>query len=154
MRRTRSGAARARTAGTRVVVVVLFGVLAAGCGSSGGQEAAAGGPATVTKVTGRNEAKVTLTAEAVKRLGLQTGKVEDSGGVRRIPYGAVFYDPKGLTWTFIRPAARTFVRAAITVDRIEGDFSYLSDGPAVGAEVVTVGGPEIYGAELGVGDDE
>ena len=39
----------------------------------------------------------------------------------------------------------------MVVDRIEGDRVLLSDGLGPGAEVVTVGAAEVYGAELGIG---
>ena len=77
----------------------------------------------------------------------------DAAGTQ-IPYGAVLYDPSGDTWAFVNVEGRSFVRQPITVDHIEGDNAFLKEGPAVGAKVVTVGGAEIYGAELGVGDDE
>ena len=80
-------------------------------------------------------------------------RATDATGTQ-IPYGAVLYDPSGETWAFVNVEGRSFVRQPITVDHIEGDRAFLEDGPAVGAKVVTVGGAEIYGAELGVGDDE
>src|SRR4029079_14355467 len=119
-----------------------------------GEEAATTHAATVKEVRGSELARVTLTAAATKRLGLELGEVEAAGTGRRIPYRAVFYDPEGATWAFVNPTARTYVRAPIAIERIDGDFAYLADGPDVGTAVVTVGGPEIYGAELGVGDDE
>ena len=96
-----------------------------------------------------------MTKDAARRLDIQTQAVSATGAAgTQIPYGAVFYDPKGDTWAFVNLEGRTFVRESITVERIEGDLAFLNDGPAVGTEVVTVGGAEIYGAELGVGDDE
>ena len=44
-------------------------------------------------------------------------------------------------------------RAPITVDRVDGETAYLVKGPAVGTAVVTVGAPELYGAEYGVGGE-
>ncbi len=67
-----------------------------------------------------------------------------------IPYAAVLYDPQGKTWTYTNPGPLTFVREPITVDRIEGDKAFLSDGPAPGTLVVTVGAAELFGAETGV----
>jgi hypothetical protein len=46
------------------------------------------------------------------------------------------------------------VRAPITVDHIESGVAFLTAGPATGTAVVTVGGPEVYGAEIGVGEEE
>jgi hypothetical protein len=41
----------------------------------------------------------------------------------------------------------TFERQEITVDTIEGDKVILSEGPEVGANVVTMGATELYGSE-------
>lgn len=68
-----------------------------------------------------------------------------------IPYQAVIYDVTGGTWVYVKEAdALAFVRQSITIDYIEGDIAYLTDGPPVGAEVVIVGGAELYGTETGV----
>jgi hypothetical protein len=68
-----------------------------------------------------------------------------------IPYGAVLYDAEGDTWAYTSPAPLTYVRESISVGRIEGDEAILSEGPAPGMEVVTVGVAELFGAETGVG---
>ena len=68
-----------------------------------------------------------------------------------VPYAAVIYDVNGGTWVYTKePNALSFVRQSITVDYIEGDEAFLTEGPPVGTEVVTVGGAELYGAETGV----
>ena len=145
---------RTRTLLRWLVAGLAVTALAAGCAKTGGEEEATSGAATVKPVPGTDLAQVTLTADAVRRLDVQTGTVEGSGAQRTMPYRAVFYDPEGRTWAFVTDAPRTFVRAPIVVDHIDGDTAFLTDGPEPGAAVVTVGGPEIYGAELGVGDDE
>ena len=45
-----------------------------------------------------------------------------------IPYAAILYDTQGNTWTYINSEPLTFVRHPITVDDIEGDEAFLSDG--------------------------
>jgi hypothetical protein len=96
-----------------------------------------------------------LTAEAAKRLDIQTAPVHDAqvrGKPRKVvPYAAVFYDLNGATWVYTNLEPLTFVRASISVDYIDGDLAVLSDGPPSGTEVVTVGAPELYGTEFGVG---
>jgi hypothetical protein len=108
--------------------------------------------ATVEHLTGAEPARVTLTEDAVERLQIQTAAVTtmDLGGTQRtvIPYAAVLYDTEGDTWTYMNPDPLVFVRHAIVVDRIEGDLAYLSEGPAVGGSVVTVGAAELYGSEI------
>jgi hypothetical protein len=104
---------------------------------------------------GTDPSRVILTAEAAKRLGIETAMVRDSqvqGKLRKVvPYAAVFYDLNGKTWVYTNPQPLTFVRASISVDSIDGDLAALSDGPPSGTEVVTVGSPELYGTEFGVG---
>jgi hypothetical protein len=75
-----------------------------------------------------------------------------SGAVRKlVPHSAVIYGAHGESWVSTSPEALTFVRHPVTVDYVEGDTAYLSDGPAGGTEVATVGVPELYGAEFEVG---
>jgi len=98
---------------------------------------------------------VILTAQAAKRLGIETAPVRDSqvqGKLRKVvPYAAVFYDLNGKTWVYMNPEPLTFVRASISVDYIDSDLAVLSEGPPSGTGVVTVGSPELYGTEFGVG---
>jgi hypothetical protein len=74
-----------------------------------------------------------------------------SGETRTIvPFAAVLYGVHGETWVYTTTEPLVFVRQPIAVDYIEGDLAYLSEGPPVGTQVVTVGGSLLYGAETGV----
>jgi len=99
--------------------------------------------------------RVILTEQAAKRLGIETAPVRETqvqGKLRKVvPYAAVFYDLNGKTWVYTNPEPLTFVRANISVDYIEGDLAVLSEGPPSGTKAVTVGSPELYGTEFGVG---
>jgi hypothetical protein len=112
-------------------------------------------PATVEQVEGTDVSRLTLTAKAAERLGIQTkpllaGKV--AGTARQVvPYSAVLYDAKGDTWVYANPEPLTYVRERVTVDYIQGDQAVLTDGPPEGTPVVTVGAAELYGTEFGVG---
>jgi hypothetical protein len=112
-------------------------------------------PATVEHIEGSDVSQVTLTAKAAQRLGIQTAPIRRAtvnGRSRTVaPYGAVLYDAKGETWVYVGRGPRSFVRERIIVDDIEGDQAVLTDGPATGTLVVTVGAAELYGTELGVG---
>ncbi len=68
-----------------------------------------------------------------------------------IPYSAVIYDLQGQTWTYTSTEPLVFVRQPITIDYIEGDLAFLSEGPPAGTVVVTVGVAELYGLDTGVG---
>ena len=120
-------------------------------------DAAAGkeSPAEVAKIEGSELSRVTLTEKAAERIDLQTAQVreQDVNGATRqvVPYSSLVYDAKGRTWIYTSPQPRTFVRQQVEVDRIDGDWVFLVDGPPVGSEVASVGVTEIYGAETGVG---
>jgi hypothetical protein len=107
-------------------------------------------PAKIVPVGGTGLNRIILTAEAAKRLDIQTIPVRAADGGTVIPYSAVIYDPEGATWTYTSPEPLTFVRHSIAIDRIEGDQAFLSEGPQPGIAVVKVGAAELYGTELGV----
>jgi hypothetical protein len=75
-----------------------------------------------------------------------------SGQPRKlVPYNAVLYDTRGGTWVYTNPEPLVFVRQPIHVDYIEGEHAVLSEGPSPGTAVVTAGGAELLGTELGIG---
>jgi len=126
------------SARSRPIVAALVGaavsVSACGSSSSGGNGGA--DPATVEPVKGTDVNRVTLTVEAAERLGIETAPVRKRGAQR--------------TFTYTSPTPRVFVRAPITVARIDGDEVILRRGPPVGTQVVTVGSQELYGSEYEV----
>ena len=68
-----------------------------------------------------------------------------------IPYAALIYDVEGGNWVYVKDSGSlSFSRAKVVVDYIEGNTVYLIEGPAVGIEIVTVGGMELFGEETGV----
>ena len=99
--------------------------------------------------------KVTLTERAAQRLDIQVGSVAETnvGGVARlvVPFGAIFYDSMGNAWVYTNPGGLSYIRAAVTIERIEGDLAILSEGPEIGSSVVSVGAALLYGTEFGVG---
>ena len=74
----------------------------------------------------------------------------DNDGVRRkvLPTSAVLHDHKGAAWVYINPAPLTYQREPIRIERIVGNVTVLADGPPVGATIVTVGAPMLYGTEI------
>ncbi|MDQ4137934.1 MAG: hypothetical protein M3116_03700 [Actinomycetota bacterium] len=91
---------------------------------------------------------LTLTPQAVERLGLTTAEVEASGEGTTVPYAALIYDHDGDTWVYTAPEPEVFVRAAVEVDRIDGETVHLLNGPEPGTRVVTLGAAELFGAEF------
>jgi hypothetical protein len=95
--------------------------------------------------------RLTLSAKAAERLGVETVPVAGSGSALTVPYAAVIYDATGKTWSYVNTEPLTFLRAEITVTEIDGETARLSAGPPPGSAVVTTGSAELYGAEIGVG---
>jgi hypothetical protein len=113
-------------------------------------------PAKVEHVEGSEDvSRLTLTAKAAERLGIQTAQVREQtvAGKRRkvIPYGALLYDSKGATYVYVTQQPLTYVRQPVTVDYVGAGIVVLTAGPAAGTQVVSVGAAELYGTETGVG---
>ena len=68
-----------------------------------------------------------------------------------VPRSATFYDANGGTWVYEMTAPLTYVRHAVRVAYYEDDVAFLDDGPAEGAQIVTVGAQLLQGVEFKVG---
>ena len=120
--------------------LVLAGLLAAALQLSActQQTAEADGatsePATVEHVAGSDVSRLTLTAQAVERLGIETTPVRRAtveGQARTVvPYGAVLYDATGKTWVYVIREHLSYLREQITVDDIEGQPGGADRRPA------------------------
>jgi hypothetical protein len=111
-------------------------------------------PAKVEKLEGSEFSRVILTERAIERLDLQTSAVreEQADQLRKVvPYSSLIYDAKGNTWVYTSPEPRTFVRAPVVIEHVDGDNVYLSEGPPAGTAVASVGVAELYGTEFKVG---
>jgi hypothetical protein len=133
-------------------LLIVVAMLPAACAKVAADEEGINEPATVEPVEGNPDVlRVTVTAEAAKRLDIRSSAVRDAGESGTvIPYAAVFYTANGDTWTYTSPEPLSFVREAIVIDDIVGNRAFLSDGPASGTTVVTQGAAELYGTETGV----
>lgn len=141
------------------VLLVITCLLLTGCGQTPAGQASQKeetGPARVEPVAGTNLSRVVLTAEAAKRLGIETAPVRDTqvrGKLQKVvPYSALIYGLHGETWVYTNPESLTYVRDAISVNFIDGNLAVLSKGPPSGTAIVAVGAPELYGTEFGVGE--
>ena len=143
----------------RVLTVGVAVVSFAACSRTTSKEdATANHPATIEKIAGSDQARVTLTEEAAKRIGLETAMVKDapagSGAAKRtMPNAAVLYDPSGKTWAYTSQGNGAYLRTAVTIARVVGEEAWLTDGPAAGTAVVTLGAAELYGAESTFGEN-
>jgi hypothetical protein len=141
-----------------VALVIPVALALAACAKATHEEAARAEPARVEKVQGSDVNRIVLTKQAVGRLGITTAPVRDLApavpGRTVIDYSALIYDANGAAAVYTNPEPLVFVRAPVTVDNIQRDQAFLSSGPPPGTEVVTVGAPELYGIDGGIGGNE
>ncbi len=64
------------------------------------------------------------------------------------PYSSLYYDGKSKAWVYVQTKPLVYERKRVEVERIVGEHVVLKDGPPVGTDVVTVGAPLLYGAEV------
>ncbi len=141
-------------------LVAAAALVLTGCGVT--EATADQPPAVVQPVQGSQIPQVQLTDQAMHRIGIATQAVRVAtvtiagrrGPYKVIPYSAVIYDNNGSTWSYVNTAARTFMRERITVRVIRGATAIVSQGPAPGAMVVTVGAPELLGTEYNISGEE
>jgi hypothetical protein len=141
----------------RAVAAVAMGVTVVGL-TGCAEEVVASEPVEVAvkidPIKGTDLSKVTLTERAMTRLGVKIEPVRPapkSAGI--VSFSAILYDASGAAWVYTSPAPRTFVRAPIVVDRVEGNVASLKSGPKVGTQVASIAVQELYGAENGVGGE-
>jgi hypothetical protein len=143
------------------VVIVATALQLVGCGQSSSDTGSESQPVTVRHVAGTNVDRLTLSAHAARRLGIQTAPVQrqlvGTGAGRKqrkvIPYAAVLYDKNGKTWVYTSPEPLAFVRHRIRVDFIDRGRAVLESGPPAGTLVVTTGAVELLGTEFEVDEE-
>jgi hypothetical protein len=130
---------------------VIAALLLTACGGTVSDEHEINEPATVQHIEGTDLARVTLTRRAAERLDIQTAPVETDGSRIVIPSAAWFVQPDGTFWVYTSPEPLVFVRHKISVEHDDGARTFLIEGPSPGTQVVTVGVPELLGAEFEIG---
>jgi hypothetical protein len=147
-----------------LIALIVIGLAAFGIyeGVADNSRASASGdhetpPARVDPIGTTGINRVTLTAEAANRLGIETapvtGRVVDGRRRTVIPYSALMYDVDGATWVYKRLAPLVFARHRVTIATIEGKQAIVSSGPKIGVRVVTVGASELFGSEAEFDED-
>jgi hypothetical protein len=133
------------------LVLVVAGMSFSACKEVEEESASGYEPSKLVAVKGSKEddlKRVTFTKEGAARTAVETGKIRRAGGQKVMPYAALIYNDEAKTFVYTTSKPRSYLRAPVTVDRIEGDRVYLSDGPPAGTTVVTVGATEVYGTEI------
>jgi hypothetical protein len=136
------------------IVIASLVMLLAACGEAVSDEyEVEEQPYTLRSVDGEELPHVMLTEDAADKIGLETAQVEKRGSTLVVPNDAVYIDSHGDFWVFSNPEPLEFVRTPIQIVRESSTEAFLSYGPRVGTAVVTVGVPELYGAETEFGTD-
>jgi hypothetical protein len=137
--------------GRRLAVLApLCLLLLSGCRDLATEEEVGYEPAAVEPIEGSELARVILTEDAARRIGLDTTAVTSRGARTVVPESAVWVDVNGDEWVYTSPEPLVFVRAQVVVDRYDDGSAVLRDGPALGTEVASIGVPELIGSEFGV----
>jgi hypothetical protein len=144
-------------------LILLAGVSLAGCKSSSSAEAEpeTNGAAKVTDVQGKEGIhRIELTPDGAGRIDLKTVTIGSGAAAPdstttaatrlSVPLSAVLYDKDGATWVYVSKDKFAFEREPVKIASVNGDTAMLSSGPPAGSAVVTVGAPELLGAEDGV----
>jgi len=139
------------------VGIALASVLSAsvlgGCGANADSAESA---ESFTRTDDGGTVRLSVDPEAVERLGIESETVsaDASGdGVEAIPAAALLYAPDGSTFVYTRGDATTFGRHPVSVQRMEGGYAWVRDGPPAGSAVVTQGAAELTGMEFGLEDE-
>jgi hypothetical protein len=117
----------------------------------------------VEDTPGTDAKTLIFTEAAMSHLDVQTAPVKeieasregkDVGRRLAVPHSALIYDAEGEPWVYVSSAPDTFLRKHVAIDFMDDDHIFLTTGVAAGETVVTVGVPELRGAEFGVGEGE
>jgi len=140
-----------------IAILILVALLPLACQRKPAK-AAKVPPAKIEKIQGSEISRVTLTERAEQRLGIETGAARapqpaEAGKAVQVvlSYDAVIHDIQGKTWVYTNPGPQTFVRHPVGLRSVRGDLAFLSEGPAPGTKVVTVGAQMLYATELKFG---
>lgn len=133
------------------LILVIAALPLAGCTEVESESAAGYEPSKLQPAKGDDGFRpVVFTREGASRTGVRTAVVRRRGKYAVLPYAALLYGPDGTTYVYTSPKPLRYIRQEVEVDRIDGDRVLLSDGPARGTRIVTVGAAEVYGTELEV----
>jgi hypothetical protein len=109
-------------------------------------------PVKLEQIEGTDITRVILTPKAVERTGIETTVVRKNGKRLIVPHSAIIFDAEGHVWVYTNPKPLTYERQEVKLATEKGDTAILSAGPPPGTRIVTIGVPELYGAEYEIGD--
>jgi hypothetical protein len=125
-------------------------LLLSGCRDVATEEEVGYEPSKVEPIKGSELSRVILTEDAARRIGLDTTPVTSRGERTVVPESAVWVDVNGDEWVYTNPETLVFIRARVVVDLYDEGSAFLSDGPAPGTAVASIGVPQLIGSEFGI----
>jgi hypothetical protein len=125
-------------------------LLLSGCRDVATEEEVGYEPSKVEPIKGSELSRVILTEDAARRIGLDTAPVTSRGERTVVPESAVWVDVNGDEWVYTNPETLVFIRARVVVDLYDEGSAFLSDGPAPGTAVASIGVPQLIGSEFGI----
>lgn len=108
-------------------------------------------PVLVESIPDSELKMLTLTQSAADRLNIQTSTVEVAAEGWVVPSAAVIIDATGTYWVYTNPEPLVFVRKELGGVYEKDLHAFFERGPEAGTPIVTLGVPELYGAEFGIG---
>ena len=105
-------------------------------------------PASIEQSQDGGTAKLILTDQAVKRLGIVSENLRASS---EVPRSSLLYDIRGGAWVYTDLGNSTYQRVEIKVSRVRGDLLEIKNRLSTATRVVIVGAAELYGTESGIG---
>ncbi|MFZ0399064.1 MAG: hypothetical protein WAM06_13660 [Methyloceanibacter sp.] len=155
---------RAKVWTIAVALLATGSLLSATIASFGEEDEAEHDDNVQVEDTPGTDAKTLIFSEAaMSHLDVQTAPVKeieasregkDVGRRLAVPHSALIYDAEGEPWVYVSSAPDTFLRKHVAIDFMDDDHIFLTTGVTAGENVVTVGVPELRGAEFGVGEGE
>src|SRR6476660_5617092 len=148
---------------TIAIALLATGLLLSATMASFGEEAEHDDNVQVEDTPGTDAKTLIFTEAALSHLDVQTAPVKEIEASREgkdvgrriaVPHSALIYDAEGEPWVYVSSAPDTFLRKHVAIDLMDDDHIFLTRGVAAGENVVTVGVPELRGAEFGVGEGE
>lgn len=134
-------------------VLVAVGVLigAAGCTKDAEAPTDDAPPPAGVSAAPDGVKHVTLSSDAVRRLGLQTAPVTAAAGHVRFPSSAVLYEPGGQAFVYVVVGpGNTYARSKVTLRSDAGGVADVTSGLRAGQRVVSLGAALVYGTEAQV----
>ncbi len=83
-----------------------------------------------------------------RRVGVLT-PVKHASESLTLPASAVVFDALGGSWVYEQAAPLTYTRKRVTMSYVSGNDAVLSNGPAAGTPIITIGSQALFGAETG-----